>query len=166
MKRAFSRPAAVLLLAAMLLFPVGCRRGADVCDILSAALASQTEVPTGTVYSSRAEAGVHDALDSDLAAVLWGNGAPHPAYGLTNSAAIYLTVRELPFEMAVLECASTDSASDVALMCCERADLLSRTYGSGKAAFSVMIYGRYVVAVMCANNEAAQKAAADVIGKG
>ena len=152
---------AAALLAALLML-AGCARRADVCDVLAAALGSAPDRPEGSVYSTSAESGSPCALDSELAAVLWGNGSPPPAFALVNSAAVFLpTGGQVAFEAAVLECTSTDSAADVALMCCERGESLGRA-----AEVSVAIYGRYVVALLCRSPETVQKAAGAAVRKG
>lgn len=164
MRKTLFRIASAFLLCAVLIFTSGCRADADVRDILAAALGSQTSLPDGTVYSTYEDA--EHRLDGELAAVIWGNGAAHPAYALTGAAAVFLPTRRLPFEMAVLECISTDSASDVALMCCERADTVARAWGEEKSNYSVIVCGRYVIAVFCADPAAAQSAAEARIRKG
>lgn len=156
---------AAALLAALLML-AGCARRADVCDVLAAALGSAPDRPEGTVYSTSAESGSPCALDSELAAVLWGNGSPPPAFALVNSAAVFLPTGQVAFEAAVLECTSTDSASDVALMCCERGEALGRAAGDSGAEVSVAIYGRYVVALLCRSPETVQKAAGAAVRKG
>ena len=158
--------AAALLAALCMLVLAGCARRADVCDVLAAALGSAPDRPEGTVYSTSAESDSPSALDSRLAAVLWGNGSPPPAFALVNSAAVFLPTGQVPFEAAVLECTSTDSAADVALMCCERGEALGRVAGDSAAEVSVAIYARYVVALLCRSPEAVQKVAGAAVRKG
>ena len=141
-----------------------CARDTDVYTLLDAALASQGEAPAGTVYSSALPEGDPARLDDDLAAVLWGDGSAHPAYALTSSAAIFLSSKKMPFEIAVLECVSTDSTQDVALMCCRRADALAREFPDTENRFSISVSGRYVIAAFCPSPEAAQKAASAKLG--
>lgn len=151
----------LMLTISLLALLCACTHSADVSSVLEAALDSQTGIPDGKIYLSTLPEDDPLYLDSDLAAVLWGNGAPHPAYALTSSAAVFLPTRSLPFELAVLECSSTDSASDVALMCCDRADILAQAYPESTG--SVSVCGRYVIFTLCPNTEAAQKAARQAI---
>ena len=88
--------AAALLAALCMLVLAGCARRADVCDVLAAALGSAPDRPEGTVYSTSAESDSPSALDSRLAAVLWGNGSPPPAFALVNSAAVFLPTGQAP----------------------------------------------------------------------
>lgn len=73
---------AAALLAALLML-AGCARRADVCDVLAAALGSAPDRPEGTVYSTSAESGSPCALDSELAAVLWGPARRRPPLRLS-----------------------------------------------------------------------------------
>ena len=164
-KRAAPYLSAVSVIFAFLLsLLAACARDTDVYTLLDAAQASQGEAPAGTVYSSALPEGDPARLDDDLAAVLWGDGSAHPAYALTSSAAIFLSSKKMPFEIAVLECVSTDSTQDVALMCCRRADALAREFPDTENRFSISVSGRYVIAAFCPSPEAAQKAASAKLG--
>lgn len=151
----------LMLTISLLAILCACTHSVDVSSVLEAALDSQTGIPDGKIYLTSLPEDDPLYLDSGLAGVLWGNGAAHPAYELTASAAVFLPARSLPFEIAVLECLSTDSASDVALMCCDRADILAQTYPESTGAVSVC--GRYVIFTLCPSPEAAQKAARQAI---
>ncbi len=163
MSHAFPKWMLITLLSAALLLFCGCSRNADVSNVLDAALTSQQSIPDGRIYISSLPEDDPAHLGEELSAILWGNGSPHPAYALTSSAAVFIPTRNEPFEMAVLECVSTDSAADVALMCCERAGVLTKAYQITDDLFSVSVYGRYVVFTLCPSPETAQKAAQHAI---
>ncbi len=150
----------VLLLA---IVPTSCApQGADLERVLNAVIATQTAVPAGRIYySSRGEDDTY-RLDDTLAAILWGNGTLPAAYRMTSSAAIYLSSREAAFEAEILECISTSAASEVAYMCSDRLAEIYRT-DSERTPYSVAIYGRYVVALICPDPQTAQKAAAKAL---
>lgn len=133
-------------------------------------------LPPGEVYDSRAVSGnavpgTVDVLDGTLLAALygsaargWGAGEDPPVV----EAALFLSSRPEPAELAVFYCRDTTAALSVAAVCRERLELLRRTrVGTAYAAWveegEVTVSGNFVLLVVSPDTREVLRAARAVI---
>lgn len=163
----------LLLVAAVSICPLlGCRgQPPPTAREVLTAMQEAAVLPPGEVYDSAAEPGTADALADSLLAALYGSAARGWA-GEDDSpvveAALFLSSRPEPAELAVLSCRDTTAALSVAAVCRERLSLLQRTWaGTDYAARvekgEVTVSGNFVLLVVSPDTKEVLRAARDVV---
>lgn len=171
------RAVLMLLVAGAVCALLGCRGEPppSAREVLTA-MQEAASLPPGAVYDSRAVPGNAvpggvDALDGTLLAALygsaargWGTGEDSPVV----EAALFLSSRPEPAELAVFYCRDTTAALSVAAICRERLELLRRTRGgTAYAAWveegEVTVSGNFVLLVVSPDTREVLRAARAVI---
>ena len=141
----------------------------DCRDILSAIISSEIGLPSGKIYSARAESGEEEYLSDHLVNSLYGNGKePVMADGWIDIA-IFLPSSAHPCEFAVILCDSEDTATDTARLLCRRLDAIRTTKSEGEYArltenATVTVIGNYALLIISSDTENAIKSASKIIG--
>ena len=141
----------------------------DCRDILSAIISSEIGLPSGKIYSARAEVGEEEYLSDHLVNSLYGNGKePVMADGWIDIA-IFLPSSAHPCEFAVILCDSEDTATDTARMLCRRLDSIRTAKGSEENAHlikgaTVTVLGNYALLIISSDTQNAIKSASKIIG--
>ena len=141
----------------------------DCRDILSAIISSEIGLPSGEIYSARAEVGEEEYLSDHLINSLYGNGKePVMADGWIDIA-IFLPSSAHPCEFAVILCDSEDTATDTARLLCRRLDAIRTTKSEGEYAkltenATVTVIGNYALLIISSDTENAIKSASKIIG--
>lgn len=141
----------------------------DCRDILSAMISSEIGLPSGEIYSARAEIGEEEYLSDHLVNSLYGNGKePVMADGWIDIA-IFLPSSAHPCEFAVILCDSEDTSTDTARMLCRRLDAIRTAKGAGEYAkltenATVTVIGNYALLIISSDTENAIKSASKIIG--
>ena len=141
----------------------------DCRDILSAIISSEIGLPSGKIYSARAESGEEEYLSDHLVNSLYGNGKePVMADGWIDIA-IFLPSSAHPCEFAVILCDSEDTATDTARLLCRRLDAIRTAKGAGEYAkltenATVTVIGNYALLIISSDTENAIKSASKIIG--
>lgn len=162
----------ILLTAGVVCALLGCRGQPppSAREVLTA-MQEAASLPPGAVYDSRAVPGTVDALDGTLLAALygsaargWGTGEDSPVV----EAALFLSSRPEPAELAVFYCRDTTASLSVAAVCRERLELLRRTrVGTAYAAWveegEVTVSGNFVLLVVSPDTREVLRAARAVI---
>lgn len=163
---------ALLLLAAVLTCPLlGCRgQPPPTAREVLTAMQEAAVLPPGEVYDSTAEFGAADTLADPLLAALYGSAARGWAGedSPVAEAALFLSSRPEPAELAVFSCRDTAAALSVAAVCRERLSLLQRTWaGTDYAARveegEVTVAGNFVLLVVSPDTKEVLRAARGVI---
>lgn len=164
---------ALLLVVAVSICPLlGCRgQPLPTAREVLTAMQEAAALPPGEVYDSAAEPGTADALADSLLAALYGSATRGWA-GEDDSpvveAALFLSSRPEPAELAVFSCRDTTAALSVAAVCRERLSLLQHTWaGTDYAARveegEVTVAGNFVLLVVSPDTKEVLRAARDVI---
>ena len=141
----------------------------DCRDILSAIISSEIGLPSGEIYSARAEIGEEEYLSDHLVNSLYGNGKePVMADGWIDIA-IFLPSSAHPCEFAVILCDSEDTATDTARLLCRRLDAIRTAKSEGEYArltenATVTVIGNYALLIVSSDTENAIKSASKIIG--
>jgi hypothetical protein len=151
------------LLLFLALFLVSCRASAPTADILSAMCVSQSSLPAGQLFCRSAVPGDAEYADSELLAVLYGDGILPPEFEAIHDFTIRLCSFAAPCELAVFQCASQRDAYDVAQMCLRRAERLrishrETEYAAQADGAQVCIVGKYVLMAVCSDSLSAIEA--------
>ena len=137
--------------------------------ILSEMISAEIGLPSGKIYSSRAEDGDAEYLSDHLLNSLYGEGKkPVMAEGWLDIA-LFLPSLAHPCEFAVILCDSEDTATDTARMLCRRLDAIRTTKSEGEYAqltenATVTVIGNYALLIISSDTENAIKSASKIIG--
>ena len=144
------------LFLCLTLLLISCRASVSTADILSAMCASQSSLPAGQLFCKSAVPGDAEYADSELLAVLYGDGILPPEFEVVHDFTIRLCTFAAPCELAVFQCASQRDAYDVAQMCLRRVERLQISCRETEHAAladgaQVCIVGKYVLMTVCSD---------------
>ena len=142
---------------------LACRAPAQVGDILTEMIDSQTELPAGQIYRKDAPPGDGGYTDDELLSVLYGDGILPPEFEVINDFSIRLSAFAEPYELAVFRCVSERDAYDVARMCLRRVQRLAIScreteFADMADSAQVSIRGKYVLIAICDDPQGAIEA--------
>ena len=137
-------------------------------EILGKIMKTETSLPAGQVYSSRAEKGETEYMSASIINSLYGNGSVPPMADGWIEVAIFLPSSSHPCEFAIFLCDSRDTANDTARMLCTRLDII-RTVKSDENSLKMInnaeitIVGNYVLFIVSSDAKNALKTAKKAI---
>ena len=143
----------IFLVFSFLLTGCACRKVEQgAATQLSERMAKNDGLPSGQIYRSDALAGEEGYFSSQMMSVMYGEEAETRCFPLLEDYAIYLSSRQLPYEIAVFRCYAKSDTDRIVKMCLMRIEtmrvLLAGTpFRQSADAATVSVKGRCVT--MC-----------------
>ena len=134
-------------------------------SILAAITEAESELPAGRFYSAHAKEGEEEYLSPTLLSAWLGSSSASAGW---LDCALYLSLREQPYELAVVLCQSGDVAEDTAKLFSARwhtVRALEVEVGEGAATVtaSVTRFGNYVIFILAEDPNSLLSIAKDAV---